>query len=386
MRTEHDLIQLLDDEPPTPSAVDVRGAIATGRRRRAIRNAGFAGASVTALAVAGVVAVSSNLFVPGPAPDEFAGPVPVPTACTVQDPAGVAGSVVRGSDPTGRYLVGRTEPTAEAVLWRDGRGAVVDLPGAGRSALTGVNSSGTAVGWRFEADGRPEPVPFVVEDGKVSPLPGSGHGLPLAINDAGTIVGDSGGHPVRWSSATSEAVRLALPPGAVRGSAIDVDEDGTVVGDVDWKGFVWMPDGRRFALPLPEIGGEKASMSTIFGIRNGWVVGWAATTERPPSGSASVIARQTVSMRWNVHTGETKIFPATQLEPTAVSAEGWLVGMASGRGPVLVAGTTTLDLPLPGGAMAAADAQFSISDDGRTITGLIVDASAARRSVIWHCN
>ncbi|MEU4163568.1 hypothetical protein [Actinoplanes sp. NPDC026670] len=386
MRTEHDLIQLLDDEPPTPSAVDVRGAIATGRRRRAIHRAGFAGATVTALAAAAVVTVNGDLFAPGPAPDQVAGPGRPPVSCAMQELTGVPSSVVRGSDPTGRHLAGRTEPVAGAVLWQDGRGTAVELPGAGPAAMTAVNRSGTAVGWRFAKDGQVEPVPFVYREETATPLPGVEHGSPHAINDAGTIVGESAGLPVRWSSATSDAVRLAVPPGTVEGVAIDVDEDGTIIGTVDWKGFVWRPDGTQAALPLPDLGGEKTTMSTVFGIRNGWVVGSVQVTERPPAGGASVVVLKSAPALWNVRTGETRVFESAKLEPTAVTAEGWLVGTEAGRGPVLVAGDTTLDLPVPEGAMAAADSQFTVSDDGRTITGLIVDASATRRSVIWHCN
>jgi hypothetical protein len=81
-----------------------------------------------------------------------------------------------------------------------------------------------------------------------------------------------------------------------------------------------------------------------------------------------------------------KLFDQAGFGPTTVSADGWVVGMATGRGPVLVTDSTTVDLPLPSGAMAAADPRFAVSDDGRTVTGVIVDASAARRSVIWRCN
>jgi hypothetical protein len=385
MRTEHDLIRLLDDEPTTPSAVDIRGAITTGRRRRTMRRVGFAGATTTALAAVAVVTVSGNLFTPRPAPTDAADPGRPPTACTVHDPAGVPSSVVTGSDPRGRYLAGRTEPNAEAVLWRDGQGAVVNLPGTGSSALTGVNTSGTAVGWRFATDGQVEPVPFIYRDGTASPLPGVEYGMPHGINDAGTIVGESAGSAMRWSSATSDGVRLAVPSGTKQATAVGVDEDGTIVGNVDWKAFAWLPDGRQFALALPEIDGEKTSMSTVFGIRNGWVAGSASITENPPVGGGSVVALKTVAVRWNVHTGETRLFDPAQFEPAAVSAEGWLVGMKDGQHPVLHTGATTVNLPLPDGAMAATAGRFTISDDGRTITGQIVDASAARRSVIWRC-
>src|SRR3954469_25072570 len=62
MPSEIDLLRSLDPEPPTPSTVDITRAIATGRKRRMRRGAGYAGvAAGTTLAVAGVaVAVGQH--------------------------------------------------------------------------------------------------------------------------------------------------------------------------------------------------------------------------------------------------------------------------------------------------------------------------------------
>ncbi|GIE76708.1 hypothetical protein Aph02nite_26580 [Actinoplanes philippinensis] len=386
MRTDHDLIQLLDDEPPTPSAVDVRGAIAAGRRRRTVHRAGWAGAATIALAVAAVATVNGTLFAPSPAPTDAAGPAAVPASCVVRDLTGVPSSLVRGADATGRHLAGSTDPGAGAVLVHDGRSTAVELPGAGRSALTAVAADGTAVGWRFATDGDAAPVPFVYRQGTASALPGVAYGTPQGINDAGTIVGTSGGFPVRWPSATQDAVRLPVPPGTRQGSAIGIDDDGTIVGSIDGKAFAWLPDGTTLELPSPEIGGVTATMTMAFGIRNGWVAGSAHTTERPPVGDLVPSVVQSVSVLWNVRTGTMRVIEPARAEPAAVSADGWLAGVDADGGPVLVAGATTLRLPLPAGSMTMAGSTFTISADGRNITGSIVDASAARRSVRWQCS
>jgi hypothetical protein len=391
LRTEHDLIHLLDDEPPTPSAVDIRGAITTGGRRRRMRRAGFAGATATALAVAVVVTVNGNLFAPDPAPTDVAGPDAMPTSCGLADlppvrSKQVTAAVVTGADATGRYLVGRTEPVAEAVLWRDGQAQITDLPGTGRSAFTDVNSAGTVVGWRFAEDGEPEPVPFIIQQETVTPLPGVTHGFPFAVNNSGTVVGESGGSAVRWSSALDDATRLPVPSGTQRSSAVAVDQDGTVAGTVDGKAFVWRPDGTGVALPAPDIDGTPASITTVSDIRNGWVVGSAGITGRPPVASSVPDVLESVSVRWNLHTGEMRLIEESRLVASAVTADGWLVGAGAGAtAPAMVAGETTLALPLPADSVPAVDSRYTVSDDGHTVTGLAVDASGTRVPVVWFC-
>jgi uncharacterized membrane protein len=395
MRTDHDLIHLLDDEPPTPSTVDVRGAITTGRRRRTIRRAGFAGASVTALAVTAVVAVSGNLFTPRPDPAEVADPAfPLP-ACTVEALPGVqdsrvAGVNVTGADSSGRYRVGRTEPVAQAVRWAGGKALIIDLPGEGKAALTDVNSSGTAIGWRFAKDGDAEPVPFVIEQGTVTPLPGTGHGIPRAINDSGVIVGESGGHAVRWASAHDVPTRLSIASGVYRSSAVDIDEDGTVivteVRSVEWSAFVWRPDEMSIGLLPPNVDGRRPSVTMVADIRNRWVVGSMSITARPPTTNGVTDVLKTVTVRRNLRSGEIKIIDESKVRATAVTADGWIVGNDATGAPVMSDGDVTAPLPLPAGSQAATDAQYTVSDDGHTITGLIVDASAVRRPVLWRCS
>ena len=73
MPSDFDLLRSLDAEPTAPSTVDVRRAIADGRRRRRIRRgAGYAGAAtLTAVAVAGASVAAGGLLGnsrPHPAP------------------------------------------------------------------------------------------------------------------------------------------------------------------------------------------------------------------------------------------------------------------------------------------------------------------------------
>ncbi|MFC4066655.1 hypothetical protein [Actinoplanes subglobosus] len=393
MRTDHDLIHLLDDEPPTPSTVDVRGAIVTGRRRRTIRRAGFAGAAVTALAVTAVVAVGGNLFTPRPA--EVADPAfPLPT-CTVETLPGVSdprvtGLGVTGSDSTGRYHVGRTEPVAEAVLWADGKATIVDLPGEGKAALTDVNASGTAVGWRFAKDGDAEPVPFVVERGTVTPLPGVEHGIPHAINDSGVIAGESDGYAVRWASPHDAAARLMLSSGTYRSRALAVDRDGVIVGEtvsaVEWSAVVWPSLNEVRALQASRIDGRLPSVRMVSDIRNGWIVGTASTTLRTPTKDIAPEVQKTVTMRWDVAGNPVEIIDQSKVTPATVTSDGWIIGNDATGTPVLYNSDVTTPLPLPADSQAATDSRYTASDDGRVITGLVVHPSGARRPVLWRCN
>lgn len=389
MRTDHDLIHLLDDEPPTPSTVDVRGAIATGRRRRTMRRAGLAGASVaaTALGVVGVVAFNSGLFTP-PAPTPPADVIQVsglPHSCTYGGLPAPLPWRVTGADSSGRFLVGRAEDSDAAVYWRYGQTQTKSLPGSGKSAFTDVNASGTAVGWRFAKAADAEPVPFVYQQGNATPLPGAAHGTPRAINDAGTVVGDAEGHAVKWATTSEDAVRLPLPPGTKRSAALAVDSDGTIVGTVDWKAFVWRPDGTQFELPAPTIDGTAASITTVSDVRNGWVVGSAHTTARPPTGNVSPAILKSVTVRWNVKTGETKTIDQSELRASAVTAEGWLAGADAKGSGALVDGEHTLPLGLLPDSMLAADSIFTVSDDGRTVAVTIVDLDATVRPLLWQC-
>src|SRR6266508_774678 len=270
------LLAPLYGEPTTPSTVDIKRAVAEGRRRRRSRQVlGYAAiAALTALALAGLPAADRLLANAGPAPKggpagspttssspaasgsptaagspaivqppeptapATATPRP-PTRCTLARlpiPSGRTMGLVTGADPTGRYLLGRAYPAPYQVLiWDNGRQVKVDVPG-GDQVLYDINSSGTAVGVSYTDS----IVPWAYRNGKVSPLPGVSSGEARGINEAGVIVGSrssAGGIPVRWASPSSPPTDLPLPSdGDWRGLAYSVDEDGTVVGTLSRRG------------------------------------------------------------------------------------------------------------------------------------------------------
>ncbi|MET8150440.1 hypothetical protein ACIBSW_09655 [Actinoplanes sp. NPDC049668] len=398
MPSEFELLRQLDDEPRTPSTVDVRRAVADGRRRlRARRAAGYGGAAaVTAIAVAGTSFAAG--VVGRDAPEHPAtGAAPsvapaAPTGCTlgrlpVPDKEPMA--LVTGGDNTGRYLVGRTYPKAggyQAVIWHDGKVRKVMLPGDLEESLPDVNSAGTAVGWSYTSGG---PVPFVYRDGEVSKLPGVAHGSAYAINDAGVIVGDDDRAALLWPSATAEPRRLPVPAGASEATAADIDEDGTVAGSVGRRPYVWFPDGTHRELPMPVLDGKPATTGHVFAIRNGWATGVAAggagakgDARSKAAGEASVSA----AVRWNVRTGEARVFADLTMGATAVNAHGWQVGTDRQGRAVLVADRTVVlpDLAAhePNGLGNIAS---SVSDDGRTIGGQSDDATGTIQAVVWRC-
>ncbi|GAA1646470.1 hypothetical protein [Actinoplanes couchii] len=389
MRTESDLIHLLSDEPPTPSAVDVRRAIAAGRRRKTTRRVYTVTGAV--VAVAAVVA-GGALFTPKPGPDEVA---VASAACTVRMlamPDGVRSAVVLGSDRTGRFLAGRTDPAGDdPVLWQDGIPRLLDFPGTGSSSLTGVNSSGTAVG-KGVVDGRSRP--YVYRQGVFTALPGASTGSALpgastgsalpgastgsatAINDAGVIAGSSGDAAVRWPSASEEPVHLPVPDGTGSSIATGVGADGTVIGSADRRAFAWRPDGTRLELPPVTIDGVAATTAMPVRISGDRVFGTVAT------GTPSNVAA-TASFRWNLSTGTVEVG-----DETLAGGISWVRDdtTAGNDPPVLVSGTGTRSLPLPDGTMKYAAELYTVSDDARTVSGHVVDPAGAVRPVVWTCD
>ncbi|GAA4452140.1 hypothetical protein [Phytohabitans houttuyneae] len=404
MPTEIELLRSLDDEPRTPSTVDVRRAIVAGRRRRARRAFGYAGAAaVTALAVAG-----ASIVLAGPmrdtGPDTAATGAPPnttalvaatpPTSCTLERlpaPDGAPMALVTGADPTGRYIVGRTYPKPggyQAVIWHNGAGTLVMLPGDLEESLTDVNTTGTAVGWSYiGGEGNAHPVPYVYRDGTVSQLPGVRSGSAYAINDDGVIVGaDDEGYAVRWPSATEQPTRLPMPPGTKGARASDIDEDGTVVGAVigDDRPYVWFPDGTHRQLAIPTLDGKPAVTARVASIRQGWATGVATNgAGRKGDGARNL---KISAVRWNVHTGEVRLVDGLK-SASATNAHGWQVGGDEQNRAVLVADGKTVPLPElhkhePGGLTNLAT---TLSDDGRTIGGQSDDASGTIQAVVWRC-
>lgn len=408
MPSEFDLLRPLDEEPRTPSTVDIRRAIADGRRRRRTRRGATYGgvAAVTALGLVGVsVAASGRVSealpnaaasrgqataassapkgeytIPG-TPGWSAAAATAPTSCVLErlpTPDNDPMALVSGADPAGSYLVGRSYPKRggyQAVIWHDGKVQKVMLPGDLEESLRDANSTGTAVGWSYAGGSEEDtgPVPYVYRNGKVSKLPGVKRGSAKAINDAGAIVGDdSAGAALVWPSATARPIRLPLPASASRGTANDIDEDGTVVGTVEDDTaelgasgvplgrdtpYVWFADGTHRALPLPSIDGTKAASARVSAVRNGWatgvadvVTGDAKTPKSPEADPNSARAKeardsQRVSVRWNVRTGEVQVTDQLSFGANAVNAQGWQVGTDQQGRAVLLTGSETVVLP-----------------------------------------
>jgi uncharacterized membrane protein len=433
MLSESDLLKSLDDEPRTPPTIDVRRAIAVGRRRVVRRGAGYAGAAAaTAVAVAGAavtgglvshdpsqapatgalgtgIATStlprSQYTIPGNAGWTARTATP-PTSCTLSKltaPSNAPMALVAGADSAGRYIVGRSYPKAseyQAVLWHDGTGRNVMLPGNLEELLTDVNSAGTAVGWSYTGTTQADtgPVPYVYRDAKVSKLPGVRHGFAYAINDAGVIAGaDDDRHTaVIWPSATAKPILLPVPDGTKEATARDIDEDGTTVGNLDnTVPYVWFPDGTHRELPLPSLDGKPAATAQVFSVRNGWATG-VATNGAGRSGAKDPIAKASaakasalgaVPVRWNLRTGEVSVTSVLHGPASAVNAQGWQIGTNQQGRAVLVAGTATVVLPdlATHTADGLSTIPTTVSDDGRTITGQSDDATGTIQAVVWHC-
>lgn len=426
MPSDFDL-RSLDEDPPTPSRVDVERAIADGRRRKTRRGVGYAGAAtLTVAAVVGASVAAGGLLtddrpnpnatdktdtpvatglpkaeytIPGIAGWQPPAAVTPPTSCTLEQlpmPDGEPMALTSGADPTGKYIVGRTYPGGgryRGVIWQDGQASVVDLPGDMEESLTDVNSAGTAVGWSYPDDLNTTPeadsIPYVYSGGQISQLPGAPTGNAYAINEAGAIAGDVGGVPVVWPSATEEPIRLPLPEGTQKGAVADIDEDGTTVGTVgdpgDDRPYVWFADGTHRALEVPDIDGVQVKGGRAFTIRNGWVTGLATTHgDNGVPGSEGA----TQAIRWNVHTGETRVFnDEFDIRANMANAHGWQVGTNKEGDAVLVTDTSTVVLPPlfdhePGGLT---NIPGMVTDDGRLVTGQSDDAAGTIKPVVWRC-
>jgi uncharacterized membrane protein len=317
-----------------------------------------------------------------------------PTGCRVERltvPGDSYQAIAGAMDPTGSYQVGRTYPKSggyRAAVWHDGRITNVNLPGDLEESLTDVNSAGVAVGWSYtgSTDADTGPAPYVYRNGKAAKLPGARRGQAHAINEAGAIVGDDNqGHALLWTSPTATPVRLPGPPGANEVRALDIDDDGTVVGDIDLeKPYVWFPDGTHRELPLPAVDDDKIGTARAFAIRNGWVTGVA---DGGIGGAVGGRDGRLYPVRWNLRTGEVRVFAELDGGADAVSAQGWQVGTDRKGRAVLLTGGTPVLLPAlisakPNGVSTIANA---LSDDGRVIAGQSDDANGSIRPVLWRC-
>ncbi|BAL88622.1 hypothetical protein AMIS_34020 [Actinoplanes missouriensis 431] len=394
-----ELLRSLDDEPDTPSTVDVRRAIATARRTRRVRRgvtgagaavvtvaASLAGFTLTRPAAAPAPVAPATTAAPTGAPRPSAAAPPALTRCAISRlpvPDRAPMALVTAADPTGEWIAGRTYPKSggyQAVLWHAGTVTKVMLPGDLEEALRDVNASGTAVGWSYTEDG---PVPYAYRNGKITKLAPSGSAL--GINDAGRIVGDDDeGNAVVWESAGATPSRLPAPSSAKTVQARAIDLDGTIVGSLDLGiPYIWLPDGTHRRMPMPEIDGKPAAVAQAFDIRNGWVTGMAAM--KPDKGSRGNAPAYAV--RWNLRTGESELVGELQYPADAVNPFGWQVGTDRDGYAVLLTGEKTIRLPdlAKHRADGTATIASTLSDDGRIIAGQSDDRTDTIQAVVWRC-
>jgi hypothetical protein len=401
----------LDDDPPTPSRIDLARAVTDARRRRRNRRVGgyTAVAGATALLLVGTSAAAGRWLSPAPSPPGSGGTgpsaaavlgaaPPAPTKCALGElplPDGRKMALVTGADPTGRFLLGRTYPATSpasggmglhVVIWDRRTPRIVALPGDDQS-LSDVNSRGVAIGTGWAQGGTTS---YFYRDGKVAKLPGGDGADVRAINDAGAIVGTRNQQPVIWRSGDQSPVVLPLPSGATGGAAVDIDEDGTVIGVVgndlkNQRPYMWSPGGGGHDLAIPSgvpapttksrknPSGAKAAGPTasVFHIRLGWVSGRVNDT----------------AVQWNLRTGETRTFPEFGAAADNINRYGWQIGInTDGRAQFRSeAGPLALPelAPHPPGGLS--NIPTTLSDDGKTIGGQSDDRDSVIHAVVWTC-
>jgi hypothetical protein len=401
------ILRQLDDDPATPTTVDVARAVADGRRRhRARRVGGYAAAAgATALLLVGVSAAAGQwLGAEPPSPAGSAKQTPpttpvAPTKCvlgTLPLPDDRKMALVTGGDPTGRFLLGRTYPATSpvdgsmglhVVIWDRLKPSIVAVPGDDQQ-LSDVNSKGVAIGSGWGQSGT---TAYFYRAGQVAKLP-SGDGADVrAINDAGAAVGTRGDKPVVWRSVDKSPVELRLPSGAAMGAAFDIDEDGTVIGVVGKdlntrRPYVWLPDGsgHDIALPkgVPAPPTDKASKpgvkargvpsAMVYNIRFGWVTGRVNNT----------------AVRWNLRTGETRLLPDLGGRADDVNRYGWQIGIdVHGRAQFIAdAGPVALPELSPHKPSGLSNIPTTLSDDGKVIGGQSDDKDDVIHAVRWTCS
>jgi hypothetical protein len=391
---------LAGGQPRGASTVDIARAIADGdrhhRRVRLVGSAG-AGATVVLVAVAGWAVVADGSQKPAPTntatgKSPSPGPSPSPTpkkGCEVQQLATPAGegvrAVVGGSDPTGKYLVGRTYPNGHpsTVVWENLQPRKLPMQGED-PMLSDATSTGVFIGSSFT--GADTITAWVYKGGKFLKVAGAGATV-SAINEREIIVGSVQGRPAMWASPTAQPTMLALPAGkGWSGGASGIGEDGTIVGTLsnsefkEGQAYVWRPGGAApQRLAQPTVKGHPATMYSAGEVRGDWVVGGAAYDEPVERG-----ARWIAAPRWNLRTGAVD---TTDGVFRAIDAQGNIAGQLA----VVAPDGTRAPLPLPGGldpATAMVNTE-AISDDGSVIAGYLNTRDGSLDSqpiaVVWKC-
>ncbi|MFG3420373.1 hypothetical protein ACIBTZ_02295 [Micromonospora sp. NPDC049460] len=371
---------------PRLSAEEIVQAGRRAARRRTTRIRVSAAAAVTALAVVAAPAVIDAVrrpTHPAPAASRSEPPRGLPTACPVERlpvPAGSVMDMVIGMDPTGRYIVGRTNPGRggtglDMLIWDNGRLQVIPVPGD-QQLPTDINSRGEAVGVSGTVGERA----WIYRDGTVTHLPGQPSTRANAINEGGVVVGANGlRQPLVWRTPTDQPTVLPMPDGDWEGEASDISADGTIVGTLNrqrttlFQAYAWLPDGTLRELPPPVVDGERAVATRAMSIFGDWVAG---TADGP---------RGDVPTRWNLRTGEVQTFPGMRMGGRGVSADGWLVGSREGQG-LLASHQGMVTLPdLHDHDTNMSNYAVAISRDGRLVAGGGSVGGPRAVPVVWRC-
>lgn len=412
------LLQSLGDEPVRPPMVDLNLAMRTGRQRRHRRRLAASAGSV--LGVVAVIAAAPVAIhgVRGKAPASVigagspsAGTAAIPSPSVPAAPASLncvesrlpvpkpgQEGLVTGADPSGRFIVGRVYNggrPAQVAIWDNGKITTSTIPGDD-AELVDITSEGVAVGESYVSG--TVPTAWIYANGHLTKLPGPAGSSPVAINDQGLIGGtqestDSFGYPIVWHSATSNPVRLPLPPGSTLGGSVaDVDSDGTIVGsvierpgpelphDVLSRGVVWRPDGSVDLLPLPTDLVDGVNGFEIHSIRNG-VITAAATV-------STATGKTLTPVTYDLSTGKFTRLPGANLWIGTGNAEGGIAGDADENPAVYTPATGVVALPT---LLKTRTTPFmgglakTISDNGRIIGGQDMDENNVITAVMWTC-
>ncbi|MFC6609868.1 hypothetical protein ACFQFC_22910 [Amorphoplanes digitatis] len=313
---------------------------------------------------------------------------PLPSSCKVEGlPIGTAKSAdVTAGDPTGRILVGRTEPVArgelDVLVWRDGK--LIDRvkqrgdPGT----MTDVNRSGIAVGGRSGEF----PSALWYQEGMVRRLGGYDYGTAIAINDAGMIAGtyefNGQTRPQRWSSPTAYRPEvMPLINGHTGGRAWDIDEAGTTLVTLDGgpaheQTYLWFADGsiQKITTP-PSLDPAKRQTFKAGAFHFGWVYGEMAFSD---SATGLTIGRQTYRYEPASGTWQAVYDPAgTGQVPTPTD----VLDLARSEASVVIGRTA---YALPPGSTKKADVLLNVvSEDGRVVAG--ATGGQPNQATVWHC-
>ncbi|GAA2617206.1 hypothetical protein GCM10010399_55220 [Dactylosporangium fulvum] len=398
MHDDEEMLRRLRVDDLPPSMVDLNRAMRAGRRRERM-GAVVAGGLAAVLALGTVVVVAATTGKntaapwPGAGPEGSRSPEPAPPLgnCTIDEaPVASQSRMIKiVANRSGQVFVMQDPLKSGNLLrWMDGRQERIDgVPtGDGYGTAAAVNGSGAFVG----ASGY-KPA-WVYRDGTftVLPLPPDVSAMSMVgINERGDLIGTAfywdgrdDTRAVLWPASQQGTPVLLATPAGWSSEAMDIADDGTVVGylshrtdngPVDITPMAWGLDGSARRLPVPAgwtpaRAGKRGPYPIA--IAGDWVVGAGA--------------------RWNLRTGTAEVVEG--LMPMKVDKYGRLFGnvplsvpdngSTSGRPAVWVNGDVQ---PLPIYPDRPEGTLFSVSLDGRRITGTSYVTSGAFGTATWTC-